>query len=413
MSNKIQFGVFELDRNEMELRKHGVRLKLQDQPLLVLVSLLEHPGQIVTRKELKARIWAKDTFVDFDQSLNKAVNRLRDVLTDDASQPRYIETVPRRGYRFVAPVTGSISDEVAPPASQDSFKKIDQEESTQTPLRKNRRKAMFAASAVGVIVACEAIVWWLREPKKSGEHTPIRITRDGLAQSPKISRDGKLLYYTSRAGGEKMHIWVRQIAGGEPMQVTKGLEDETQPDISPDGTQIAYRSEQDGGGIYIAPTLGGGPRLLASGGYYPSFSPNGKEVLFSVGWVDPAAYIIPLQGGLSRPLCPSWVIGRGFWEPDGKAILFFGGRLGQVAPGRWMLASTTGGEPRKFSLPGDDHNDSTFPNVMSWTKSQRESRVDRVRRGFRGHLQPVSRTGFGWKGDRTAGAVDIRYCTQL
>lgn len=372
MSNKIQFGVFELDRNKMELRKQGIRLKLQDQPLLVLVSLLEHPGELVTREQLKERIWAKDTFVDFDQSLNKAVNRLREALIDNANHPRYIETVPRRGYRFVAPVTASISDEVASTVSQGGGEKVSQPEKTQTVLRKNRRYAIFAASAVGVIAACIAIGWWHKEPKTSGEYGPIRITRDGLAQSPKISRDGKLLCYTSRAGGEKMHIWVRQIAGGDSMQVTKGLADETQPDISPDGTEIAFRSERDGGGIYIVPTLGGEPRLLVSGAsaYNPSFSPNGKEVLFSIGYADSAAYIIPLQGGASRPLCPNWVMGRGFWEPDGKAILFFGGRRGQIAPGHWMLASVTGGEPRRFPLPGDDHYGSTFPSVTSWTKSQ-------------------------------------------
>src|SRR6185437_16662599 len=125
----------------MELRKQGIRLKLQDQPLLVLVSLLEHPGQLVTREELKERIWAKDTFVDFDQSLNKAVNRLREALFDDANQPRYIETVPRRGYRFVAPVTAFIPNEVAPTAPQGGVEEVRQEERKQTPLRKNRHNA--------------------------------------------------------------------------------------------------------------------------------------------------------------------------------------------------------------------------------------------------------------------------------
>src|SRR5205085_8119581 len=95
-------------RDAMELRKHGIRLRLQDQPFQVLASLLDRPGQVVTREELKERIWAKDTFVDFDQSLNKAVNRLREALNDDAGQPRYIETVPRRGYRFIAPVAGTV-----------------------------------------------------------------------------------------------------------------------------------------------------------------------------------------------------------------------------------------------------------------------------------------------------------------
>lgn len=372
MSDKVQFGIFELDRNKMELRKQGIRLKLQDQPLLVLVSLLEHPGELVTREQLKERIWAKDTFVDFDQSLNKAVNRLREALCDNANQPRYIETVPRRGYRFVAPVTASISDEVASTVSQGGGEKVSQPEKTQTVLRKNRRYAIFAASAVGVIAACVAIVWWLREPGDSGQRTPIRITRDGLAQSPKISRDGKLLCYTSRAGGEKMHIWVRQIAGGQSMQVTKGMEDETQPDISPDGTEIAFRSERDGGGIYVAPTLGGEPRLLASGGYDPSFSPDGKEILFVVGAtsVEPVAYIMAVQGGTTRQLCPNWTIRSGFWEPDGQAILFLGGRRGQVAtPWIWLLASTTGSEPRRFSLPHDDPYDSAFPNVTNWTNA--------------------------------------------
>src|SRR5437899_12384463 len=106
MPGKIRFGVFELDRDAMELRKHGIRVRLQDQPFQVLAQLSERPGQIVTREELKERIWAKDTFVDFDHSLNKAVNRLREALNDDAGQPRYIESVPRRGYRFVAPVNG-------------------------------------------------------------------------------------------------------------------------------------------------------------------------------------------------------------------------------------------------------------------------------------------------------------------
>src|SRR4026207_1964808 len=118
MPGTIRFGVFELDRDAMELRKHGIRVRLQDQPFQVLAHLLERPGQIVTREELKERIWAKDTFVDFDHSLNKAVNRLRETLNDDAGQPRYIETDPRRGYRFVAPVTVlGQEDERAPMAS--------------------------------------------------------------------------------------------------------------------------------------------------------------------------------------------------------------------------------------------------------------------------------------------------------
>src|SRR5215472_2294704 len=106
MLGKLQFGVYELDRDALELRKNGVPVRLQEQPLRVLAVLLDRPGEIVTREELQERIWGKDTFVDFEQSLNKAVNRLREALNDEPGLPRYVETVPRRGYRFIAPVAG-------------------------------------------------------------------------------------------------------------------------------------------------------------------------------------------------------------------------------------------------------------------------------------------------------------------
>src|SRR5580704_9563870 len=98
------FGPFEADLRSGELRKHGVRLKLQDQPFQVLALLLEHVGDVVTREELRQRLWPADTYVDFDTGLNSAVKKLRDVLADSADDPRYIETIPRRGYRFIAPL---------------------------------------------------------------------------------------------------------------------------------------------------------------------------------------------------------------------------------------------------------------------------------------------------------------------
>jgi DNA-binding winged helix-turn-helix (wHTH) protein len=102
MSDKIRFGVYELDRDAMELRKHGVPIRLQEQPFRVLAMLAERPSEVITREQLQEQIWG-NTFVDFDQSLNKAVNRLREALTDDAATPQHIETVPRRGYRLRLP----------------------------------------------------------------------------------------------------------------------------------------------------------------------------------------------------------------------------------------------------------------------------------------------------------------------
>jgi DNA-binding winged helix-turn-helix (wHTH) protein len=106
-SRVLKFGVFEVDLDAGELRKFGMRQKLAGQPFRVLQLLLERPQEIVTREELQHRIWPKDTFVDYDLALKKAVNRVREVLGDSADSPRFIETVPRRGYRFIAPLAGN------------------------------------------------------------------------------------------------------------------------------------------------------------------------------------------------------------------------------------------------------------------------------------------------------------------
>src|SRR5438309_11074047 len=98
---RVCFGEFEMDEHAGELRKEGIKVRLQEQPLQILQILLQHPGEVVTREELRKRVWPTDTFVDFDHGINNAIKRLREALGDTAETPRYIETLPRRGYRFV------------------------------------------------------------------------------------------------------------------------------------------------------------------------------------------------------------------------------------------------------------------------------------------------------------------------
>ena len=98
----VRFGAFELDEDAGELRREGIKVRLQEQPLQILQILLEQPGKVITREELRKRIWPSDTFVDFDHGINNAIKRLREALADTAETPRYIETLPRRGYRFIA-----------------------------------------------------------------------------------------------------------------------------------------------------------------------------------------------------------------------------------------------------------------------------------------------------------------------
>ena len=100
----LRFGTFELDARAGELRKHGVRVHLQDQPFQILLLLLERPGELVTREEIRQKLWSAHTFVDFDRNLNKAMNKVRLALGDSAESPRFVETLHRRGYRFIAPV---------------------------------------------------------------------------------------------------------------------------------------------------------------------------------------------------------------------------------------------------------------------------------------------------------------------
>ena len=101
----VRFGVFEMDPEQRELRRSGLKVKLQDQPFQLLAVLLERAGELVTREQLRSELWPADTFVDFDHSLNAAIKRLRDALGDDPENPRFIETVPRRGYRFLADIS--------------------------------------------------------------------------------------------------------------------------------------------------------------------------------------------------------------------------------------------------------------------------------------------------------------------
>src|SRR5712692_7614381 len=115
----LRFNNFQADLHAGELRKNGIRLKLPRQPFELLALLLEHPGEVVTREELRGNLWHRDTFVDFDHSLNVAINKLRDVLSDSLDEPRYIQTLPRRGYRFLAAVEG-VQQVAAVPQAQPS-----------------------------------------------------------------------------------------------------------------------------------------------------------------------------------------------------------------------------------------------------------------------------------------------------
>jgi eukaryotic-like serine/threonine-protein kinase len=180
----VRFGVFEADLKSGELRKHGVRVRLQDQPFQVLAFLLQRPGGVVTRDEIQRALWPADTFVDFDHGLNKAINRLRDALGDSADTPRFIETLPKRGYRFIAAL------EVTPPATPPA-QQVDQIAVPTVPpvegrpptTQRSRARLWIAISAV-VVAAGGAAAYFARS------HRPVLTERDAVVLADFDNRTG-------------------------------------------------------------------------------------------------------------------------------------------------------------------------------------------------------------------------------
>lgn len=151
----IPFGPFEADLPAQELRKHGVRLRLPGQSFQILKMLLEKPGELVTREEMRAALWPADTFVDFEHGLNAAVNRLREALGDDADSPRYIETLPRRGYQFVAPLKQPVPIEVTVSVAEEK-------QSNVAATRRGFRGWAIGFSVVAALTLAAVCLYWIR-----------------------------------------------------------------------------------------------------------------------------------------------------------------------------------------------------------------------------------------------------------
>jgi TolB-like protein/DNA-binding winged helix-turn-helix (wHTH) protein/Tfp pilus assembly protein PilF len=163
-SRRLSFGPFEADLQSGELRKNGQRIRLQAQPFQLLVMLLEHPGELVSREQIRQKLWSADTFVDFDSSLGTAVNKIREVLGDSAAEPRFVETLPRRGYRFVALVTAvaePIAAVVAPPLPGPDREDKDLEEQED----QRSRRLVWAGVALALLLSA-LIAWRLLLPHR-------------------------------------------------------------------------------------------------------------------------------------------------------------------------------------------------------------------------------------------------------
>jgi len=285
---RVRFGPYEADLAAGELLKDGRRVRLQEQPFQVLAALLERPNEVVTRDELRQRLWPDATFVDFDQGLNTAINKLRDALGDSAANPRFVETLPRRGYRFTFPLPdqGAVNQpSPATPANRRSFAKY----------------AIVALVSVPVGLALALL--GLRPQSSSSDARPVKLALpvDESINSSTISPDGRYIAYVTDAGVLK--AWDLRL--GQARAVA-------------------------------------GPGILAGQSSTLFWSRDSEFIGFPL---DQELKKVAVLGGQVTTICglPGQFL-RGDWSPDGESIVF-------AARSFLYEVSTQGGEPHVLVEP--------------------------------------------------------------
>jgi Tol biopolymer transport system component/DNA-binding winged helix-turn-helix (wHTH) protein len=314
----IQFGLFELDLDARELRKSGVRVKLQDQPFQILAMLLEHPGEIVSREQLQKKLWPHDTFVDFDLSLNSAVKKLRQALSDDSENPRFVETLYRRGYRFLGQTNGTAAVQrgVASPTPV---------QPSAEPLAAKTKGINHPAVAwmVSALVILIAVVLWLAQPSPLPRILGYtQITHDGLRKG-NIFTDGERLYFEEMQG-DRFGVAQVSVSGGESSALAMPFANTSITDIASDGSAVLvgnFKGTQGPPALWSLPLPTGSPQRLADvSGHTAAWSLNRDKLVFASG---PDIYIANGNGSDPKKLVtlPGSVANLRF-SPDGRRLRF-------------------------------------------------------------------------------------------
>jgi Tol biopolymer transport system component/DNA-binding winged helix-turn-helix (wHTH) protein len=404
----IRFGPFELDPVNRELRKNGISVKLQPQQFVVLLMLVERPRQIVSRDEIHQHIWGTDTFVDFERGINFSINQIRAALGDDADKPRFIETIPRRGYRFICPVeaTGQAIDPAKASAQADSRSSATPMQSSvpetepldamletrehvesgakslQTPNGNEWKSRKWLLSGVGfaalliltgVFLGSKYGVLHLHRPWLATAKGVYRLPRTvpltnfrGVAVQPAFSPDSKQIAFLWNGKDQrKLDVYVQMIGGQQPLRLTNsGTRIVCCASWSPDGQRISFvRCDHGVGGIFTVPVLGGDERKLTDipcieidlGS--PEWTRDGMSMLLADRCVHDGPYgilVFSLATGQKRCLTapPSNDALDGFWKlsPDGRTVAF----LRSTTPGveEIFVIPLEGGTPRQLTTDG-------------------------------------------------------------
>ncbi len=358
----LRFGAFELDPDAGELRKNGRLVNLQPQPARVLAILASRRGELISRDELQRQIWGEDTFVDFEHGVNFCVSRIRAALGDDAETPRYVETLPRRGYRFIAPVEQIRS---SPATNEDSEPRLLPRDSAtperlgqiERPARSEgapglslaavpvpvppepvllpfpvpkqptpRSRAVPLTLAISVLALVSVGIYWLF-PAPAPRVLRIRqLTHFGRAKAASYAAtDGARIYFSEIRGGRSTIDEV-SVTGGEPAPVPLPFPNAEVFDISPDHTELlvaSFTGLEDEWPLWVIPVTGGSPRRLGDAlGSSGAWSPDGQTVAYTRG---SDLYTVNRDGNASRRLVSTPAPGgltRLRWSPSGRMLRF-------------------------------------------------------------------------------------------
>jgi Tol biopolymer transport system component/DNA-binding winged helix-turn-helix (wHTH) protein len=367
-AEKIRFDVFEVDPRAGELLKGGRKIKLQEQPFHVLFLLLRRVGEVVTRDELRQELWPADTFVDFDHGLNSAVARLREALRDSAEKPRFIETVAKRGYRFIGSIQPSDEHHAA---LESGCGAVHHPASTR----------LWITATMCLALTCSAAIWASYRLRPDTQLSKIEVVPliglRGYQATPAFSPDGTLVAFRQSDGGSNAGIYAAVVGGEKSIRLTNESGD-CCPTWSPDGRQIAFaRYSGNSFSIFTIPALGGTERRLYRGpdhlGGGLSWSPDGSLIAFSESpesdptraWISVLSVSDSSIRKISSPP-PGWIDRSPSYSPDGSRLAFIRSAVAGVSNDVYVMAAD-GGHVKRLTF-----DNRPIAGSPAWTSDSRE-----------------------------------------
>jgi Tol biopolymer transport system component/DNA-binding winged helix-turn-helix (wHTH) protein len=330
---RLRFGLFEADLASGELYKHGRLIHVQEQPFRILAMLLERPGEVVSREEVQKELWPEGTFVDFDEGLDTALKKLRQALGDSPQNPVFVETIPRRGYRFIAPVqetangnssNGESSGEQGARSEPGKTAVADLAQPA-LPRPRLRRNVALTVASVAAVAAGAILFRWFSPPPVPKVSRVIQLSHSGRLDGwGGIITDGARLFFLEREGDHWNSVQ-SPVSGGESQPFPAPFHNTRIFDISTDSSELLVAPfTQRAGGLpfWTIPVVGGAPRRLGNiVGDDASFTPDGARIAYST---PDGIYMCSRTGtgvkkllSLSEP--SAWALS---WSPDGKLLRF-------------------------------------------------------------------------------------------